>query len=401
MEIKTIQKVLDDVSRLIAHKKEIERIKGEKFNVFSILKMEHNENETHSAFLSELLNPKGTHLKGNTFLNLFLQAINNTSMDISCTQVKTEHHIGRKNDIKKTGGRIDIYIWDKHGNSISIENKINAGDQNAQIERYFNHNKERNKVYYLTKTGNEPSSNSKGNLMAGSDFYLLSYQNDISGWLQLCLKECVDSPILRESIKQYIILIKKITNTMEKKEQDELIDIILKHSVESSFIASNYNRARQQLTEKIRKEVFASLQLKLANKYKIVFGNDTRYSNSQIWIKPINSTESHLYFGIESFSGDGHFQDVIIGVFNGNAPNKTGYADIKGNISESKWWINIKQLDSFQDVKYNFKSPETISKLHSDKKFRADFVADMVRQITEYLDTETDPLLKYINRVKP
>jgi len=394
MEIKTIESLLDNVSGLIKHKKKIEQLKGEKFNVFSILKMENKENETHSAFLFELLNPNGSHLKGNLFLKLFLETINDNSIDDLHTKVKTEYYIGQRNDIKKTGGRIDSY------NSISIENKINAGDQNVQIERYCNHNKDKNTVYFLTKDGAEPSKKSKGDLVAGKDFFLLSYQKEIVGWLQLCMKECFDVPILRETIRQYIILIKKITNTMDKKEQQELIDLILKNSVASSFIASNYTRARQQLAEKVRKEVFKSLQTKLENSYFVCLGNNTSYPNSQIWIRPINTKESHLYFGVESFSGDGHFQSVIIGVFNAHAPIKTGYADLDGNTPTSKWWINVKPFDDFQDVKINFKNPETISRLNLDKGFRIDFVSDTVRQIIEYLDSETEALVKYIKRVK-
>lgn len=45
--------------------------KGELFNTFSILKMETAENKTHSNFIAELLNPKGSHLKGSIFLERF------------------------------------------------------------------------------------------------------------------------------------------------------------------------------------------------------------------------------------------------------------------------------------------------------------------------------------------
>src|SRR5690606_19090495 len=40
----------------------------------------------------------------------------------------------------------------------------------------------------------------------------LSYETDIIAWLEDCKKESVNIPILRESIAQYIFLIKKLTN---------------------------------------------------------------------------------------------------------------------------------------------------------------------------------------------
>jgi hypothetical protein len=41
--------------------KELDRISGESFNVFKLLKMETNEVKMHSAFIGDLLNPSGTH----------------------------------------------------------------------------------------------------------------------------------------------------------------------------------------------------------------------------------------------------------------------------------------------------------------------------------------------------
>ena len=58
--------------------------------------MERKENETHSAFICELLNPKGRHFKGNTFLRLFLSVIENDTIDLDSARVKTEHYIGKK-----------------------------------------------------------------------------------------------------------------------------------------------------------------------------------------------------------------------------------------------------------------------------------------------------------------
>lgn len=69
---KKIEKLLSDTSE--NRTKALEKLKesGENFNIFSILKMESKENDTHSAFLGELLNPNGSHLKEDLFLSAFV-----------------------------------------------------------------------------------------------------------------------------------------------------------------------------------------------------------------------------------------------------------------------------------------------------------------------------------------
>jgi len=73
-----------------------------------------------------LLKPDGSHLKGDLFLRLFLKVIGNDTLELESVKVITEYYIGRVDAKGKTGGRIDIFIFDKRGFSISIENKIDA-----------------------------------------------------------------------------------------------------------------------------------------------------------------------------------------------------------------------------------------------------------------------------------
>jgi hypothetical protein len=244
IELEKIKNLLSSSGRIIAHQEEIKRLKGESFNIFSILGMESNENATHSAFLGELLNPKGSHLLGAIFLERFLKVIDfKLEFDISSASLILEKHVGTRDDQLTIGGRIDIYLKDDLGNSISIENKIYAGDQYAQIERYVNHNREQNTVYYLTLNGNDASNDSSGELKVGVHYYSLSYESTIVKWLEKCLKEATEHPILRESIKQYIILIKKLTNQFtDNKMEKEMINLISKNYREAKTIESNLRK---------------------------------------------------------------------------------------------------------------------------------------------------------------
>lgn len=230
-QVQQIENLLDRARGLVDRQENERRLRGETFNVFSILRMERLERYTHSAFLCELLNPQGSHLMGATFLKLFLEVIqlkNHIRSDKS--SVTPEYYIGPVDNNKKEGGYIDIYIEDINKNSISIENKIDAGDQEYQIERYVNHNNEHNKVFYLTLFGDNPSEVSVGNSSGREHFSFISYSKHILQWLEKCLKETAEHPILRESIRQYIILIKKLTNQlMDNKMEQTIQDLVRKN----------------------------------------------------------------------------------------------------------------------------------------------------------------------------
>lgn len=395
---KKIEQLFDETKRIVRHQKEKEKLKGEKFNIFSILRVENMENKTHSAFLCELLNPNGTHLKGNIFLQLFLNIIENKKIDVESAKAKTEHNIGKRNDKEKKGGRIDVYIWDKAGNSISIENKIYANDQYAQIERYCNHHKGKNAVYYLNLFGEEPSEASRGTLKANEDYFVITYKKEILDWLRLCVKEAADAPILRESIRQYEILIKKLTWTMENSEQRELFDLLLKNYEEARIIAKNFDKAIGGFLTKIRKNVFNQLQKELQDKFSLELGDDVNRNYSQIWIKIKGKEKKNIYFGLESFAKneDNVNPIMFIGIFNNHKDNADEFQEL-GEFN-NKWWLDIKQISDYEGCKINMSNPETIKKLQSSSDFLNGFVNHIVKESQQYLDNNYERVLAFINK---
>ena len=54
----------------------VKKSTNEDFNIFSILRMETDEVNTHSRFIAELLNPKGSHFQEEKFLELFIKYFN-------------------------------------------------------------------------------------------------------------------------------------------------------------------------------------------------------------------------------------------------------------------------------------------------------------------------------------
>ncbi len=221
-----ISRVLSVVER---HEREME-LSGEKFNVFSILRLSVREPRTHSAFISELLNPRGTHGCGHQFLSLFVRQMK-LRLDCQSAKVSTEKFLGPVSADSEEGGKVDILVTDNEGNMITIENKVYAGDQPKQLVRYWRWGKEhaaRLVLLYLTLFGDDPSDDSRGGLKKGRDFFTLSYRVDVLRWLGECRKQVVDKPVLRETIAQYESLLCELTGQSRSKAMsDEIVDLIV------------------------------------------------------------------------------------------------------------------------------------------------------------------------------
>lgn len=230
MENQNITHLLSQISGICRKYEEIAEITGENFNVFKVLGLTTNEVRTHSAFLAELLNPKGSHGCKDAFLKLFVEEFNIKEFNTENAITQVEKHIGFINDKYTEGGYIDIIITSKDNHAIIIENKIYAGDQYKQLYRYQNYGaKSLNnfKLIYLTLDGIEPTDESKGTLTK-EDYLCISYRDGIINWLERCKKEAVSKPLVRETITQYINLIKRLTNqTINNKMSKEIVEQIL------------------------------------------------------------------------------------------------------------------------------------------------------------------------------
>ncbi|HTE23666.1 PDDEXK-like family protein [Flavitalea sp.] len=377
--------LLEAVSRIIKQEAEIERIKGEKFNIFSVLKMESKENGTHSAFLVELLNPKGTHLKGPIFLQLFLENLNlQDVIHLETAKVSAEVDIGPLDEANKTGGRIDIYLWDRKGNTICIENKIYAGDQKYQIERYCNYikDKSKGKVIYLNLHGCEPSDGSKGKLTNGNDFHVISYKSEIKRWLEACLKECSEQPILRETIRQYLILIKKMTSTTDNQHQAELLQLLAANLQEASFVSSNFEKAKQLIAENVRQTVIKQLSNRL-NDLTIAIGKDISEKYAQVWVYLPEFGHKNVCFGIEAFNGLGNYGgDLYIGIFNPEPNSISSYGGMEK--SEGEHW-SLLSFITFEGSNINLGNTELLAQIQSDTDFTKRLIDSIVEFIIQYI----------------
>src|SRR5690606_24238253 len=141
---------------------------------------------------------------------------------------------------------------------------------------------------------------SKHDKISGEHFYNISYSKNILSWLQVCIKEASEQPILRESLRQYSILIKKLTNTLEAKEQTKLRSLIFEYLEEAEFVSANYSRAVYETKEDFRQELYKMLQSKLEKEnWEVVINSDVEKNYSAIWINLKGIKQPQLQFGIE------------------------------------------------------------------------------------------------------
>jgi len=251
----------------------IKRINGENFNIFSILKLEKKEVDTHSYFIYDLLNPKGSHNQGDRFLQIFLKQI-----------VKEEEYKKVGSTIKATverekvinnAKRIDFTI-ETSNFFIAIEMKIDARDQDNQLYDYYKYSKNQKKdfkLFYLTLDGKEATEKSLKNLKIDEDYFLLSFEYDIYNWIEACIEKVATIPTIREGLVHYRNLIRKLTNQMGD-EMGKDIGSIIKTANDMKAMHRLYSEYANVLAKK-EVEFWGSLYDKLGeNNFKITFLTD-------------------------------------------------------------------------------------------------------------------------------
>lgn len=237
MTMNGIQSLFDKICLLNQDYKRQEDEKGESYNLFKVIDMTSNETSVHSAFLADLLNPKGLHHMGDTFLRLFTdEFLNDMSFSTETAVVEREKYIGPVT--ATTGGRLDIIVTDTDKKAIIIENKIHASDQENQLIRYHNYaetNTSEHKLFYLSLDGtvhdeDKTAKHDNKELIEEEHYFTISYESDILKWLELCREKVVDKPLIREGISHYINLIKHLTNqTISKEMEKDLKNLILEN----------------------------------------------------------------------------------------------------------------------------------------------------------------------------
>lgn len=381
-----------DIFKLEEERKLKERTQ---FNVFEILKLQSNENRTHSAFIAELLNPHGSHLMGTTFLKLFLEVTDLLSwFSLDGVRIKLEKHIGKVNLEEIRGGRVDIFI--ENGNqTICLENKIYAGQGHYQVERYLKHNEGNNHVLYLTLQ--EDGLDLKIDHRFDGQWRHISYSKTIIDWLEQCLTVIdEDYYLLKESINQYIVLVKKLTGTMEnKKSAADLKKLIIENIELSRAVSLNYREVLINIKNQFQQEIHDQLSGRIGEGWTVAIGKKANSPNASIWIKPPH-VDSGLWYGIETFSGTGFFKDqVIVGVIDMNRRYAQGFdkAFEKETPQRRMPWLDYKIVKDHEGVAVNFNDDLLVVRLEKDTDYRKALTEHILKVFFDYFNQSNNVIL--------
>lgn len=403
-----IQNLLQQVSIIQKKYDEIAKITGENFNIFSIMRAESDEVRTHSRIIAEFLNPKGKHCQGSVFLKLFFEHIGflndiKENFDFDSAKVLVEEHIGKITGDYSEGGVIDIVIKDSK-NQIVIENKIHAGDQKGQLLRYAK--KYPNcKLIYLTLEGKQPTKLSyqidNGQELSLSDIILVSYKDDLKKWLENCLEKTYSLPVIRETLVQYLNLVKKLTNQSTNKEMSsEIQNLILNNFLSAEQIVKEFDSVKQKICGSIREGIIANLKIKLSNKYDISDKNSKiGDKNSKIWIESKEYMGNSLLFAVEPFSGNGGIgPELFCGIIDLQNKNKDLFVNVP-EFNQNGWWRDVKYFQDFENFNIDFSNSVLIDFLGKNQSKKEELIKVLSQQIINYVESKENVLFEIYKEI--
>ena len=257
---------------------------GKNFNIFKITAIDCDE-LVICRIIHELLDPKGSHHQGTTYLNLFFEIVLKLSIDeneLNSAKIFREYSLS-------DGRRIDLFIQTNQ-RTIPIEVKIYAGDQPSQCEDYCK-KCVNSPLYYLTLDGSFPSPESNGNLPVKHDDFsgeivhienldCISFSLHIINWLKKCLQhpKTIELAPIREIFQQLIQNIQTLTNQQEEDEEMEFRNLL---SNEENWKAlQDLKNQETSVKIKILHDFFNCLKEKFKNSgHSLCPVNNHSYSN--------------------------------------------------------------------------------------------------------------------------
>jgi hypothetical protein len=184
----------------------LEMQQAPRFNLFQLLDVARAERRTHAALLAELLNPEGCHGQGYLFLKTYFE---------HCWQKEGF------DDFPRPAGELNSALWFIDTEKVTdcgtmdvvvsspelqvvlvIENKIDAQEQDQQLQRYAEWMKRiypekyRKALVFLTPDGHAART-------SAGEYYRLSYREDIRQWLERVMP-MIQAPRVRETVAQYL-----------------------------------------------------------------------------------------------------------------------------------------------------------------------------------------------------
>lgn len=370
------------------------------FNVFSVLKMDANEVDTHSRMLYELLSPTGSHGLGDRFLREFFNLVLRKPFREDAV-VYREYSIEEADNY----GRIDLLVEGKEF-CYPIEVKIYAGDQHRQIKRYaeFAAKTQDGHVYYLTLDGHEPSEDSTD---GADNFTCLSFGVHIQPWLVRCGEIAWQAPSVAGTIQQYIHLIDTLT---QSTKEDVFMDIIQKTvglSRENYEAAAAIEQSLEPLRVEMMRRVFREIEEHIGDrlpKHSSSYENDAAefYSSKRKKVWPSltylvkqcgkltiafrvevdwNLSCGFIFFDENYAQAPGRAKELI------NAFGSENWKELITTYTFKDWWL---WWDYLPGEAINFKELNGIYPELYDAKRHEEIMAEVFDRIDQLLDNSLE-----------
>lgn len=394
--IKNYQLLLKQAT-LIYEKHEAGR--KEPFNVFTVLRKASDEVNLHSRFLFALLDYQSSDTKRQN-LKDFLQTVGIEEFEQDGVKIRREYR------------HIDILISNEATKqAVVIENKIEHKDESKQLQRYYNTLKGEGysdiHLLYLTPDGRDPSKDSVGDLR----YQTISYRDDLLPWLKCCQMYAYEEPELRESIAQYIHLIRKLTGTdFEEAYMNELQDLLSEKN--NLIIAHDLNEAMTRTKISLLWKLWCEIESALKDiKEQISDFPDKDENLSDIseervkkYVRGLRGNSIHrLYYRVSTEDSDSipkgtqvHLgvqldkwnDNIFFGVLCDKNNYEEGHNTLKNALNGSSdqwfpWWQYAEYAD--EDLNFNNLNKETL-KLLSNERERKKFakgIADGLKEVWE------------------
>ena len=320
---------------------------GGNFNIFSILDRERKEVTTHSAVIAELLNPHGSHGQETSFLKLFLDQLLKKLHEEQKPQEKLEElrkklkHIqedefdkfrveveaSKKDKEGEALGRIDILI-ESHGIEsgdvcIVIENKIDAEDQERQLGRYYDYASGTGKkhcIIYLTLGGSGPKEftlygDKPSRSKIKDTVVCLSYGEFIYKWLDTCIKKVAHIPQIKETLHQYQMTVKKLTEKPTGQLPPEVEDILKRTGGKDDIIKDVQHELQCEFWKEFKKRLVEEQLTDQNSKFQLYESGLKHKEIPDVELENICHPSLGLTFGIpEGLLDDGE-HEVAFRVF--------------------------------------------------------------------------------------
>ena len=363
--------------------------KQETFNIFSVLRAESDEENLHSRFLAALLNYR--KLDDTPARNL---------EDFLCSIAGVDRFRLDGVDVERELHNIDILIRNSHSReAVVVENKIWARDQPRQLARYAEHLENIGyhppHLLYLTLDGRDPDEGSAD----GRDVTSVSYR-ELIPWLKRCQERAYDEPALRESVAQYIRLIRKLTGTdLEGVYMAKLMDLILENN--NLVLVHDLNEAMFEAKVSLLKRLLEEMDGAVRTRIPDLPNRSDESYNSEEDIRgflarqggPLRYVSLYFGFGEGAFLGVEVERDVMyFGIYCSRDEHRQEHDRLReltqgltGNVSsdDDKWWPWIQ----FDPRSVNNKQPTRDDlEMLVDDQARAEYVGKIADRLSRVWD---------------